>query len=95
MLVCLCFRGVELTVSGQWRFVFHLARVAENALFWQSETWCACYISPHNRDDVRMRDEERDSKLRALGWDILRIPNDIAFHPDHLITLVREYLGIE
>ena len=51
--------------------------------------------SIHKRDDVQLRDEERDSKLRALGWDILRIPNDLAFHPDHLITLVRERLGIE
>lgn len=51
--------------------------------------------SIHNRDDVQMWDEERDSKLRALGWNILRISNDIAFHPDYLITLAREHLGIE
>lgn len=51
--------------------------------------------SIHSRDDVQKWDEQRECKLRALGWDILRIPNDIAFHSDHLISLVRERLGIE
>ena len=50
--------------------------------------------SIHNREDIQLRDAERDARLSALGWGVLRIPNDMAFHPDHLITAVRVQLGL-
>ncbi|MAP95895.1 MAG: cytosine methyltransferase [Ponticaulis sp.] len=38
----------------------------------------------HNHPEVIARDLGRDAVLNSLGWRVLRIPNDEAFHPEHL-----------
>ncbi|MGE6698814.1 endonuclease domain-containing protein [Hyphomonas sp. NPDC076900] len=48
----------------------------------------------HARPEVQERDEERDKMLESLGWTILRIPAGDALHPDHLMRLVQEKLGL-
>ncbi|MFN4184246.1 MAG: endonuclease domain-containing protein [Hyphomonas sp.] len=48
----------------------------------------------HNLPEVRQRDEKRDQMLESLGWSILRIPAEDALHPDHLMRLVQEKLGL-
>lgn len=48
----------------------------------------------HNLPDVQKRDEERDKLLENLGWTALRIPAENALHPDHLMRLVQEKLGL-
>ena len=48
----------------------------------------------HNHPDVVGRDAERDRVLAAEGWRVLRIPNDVAFHPEHLHSRVAEALRL-
>ena len=48
----------------------------------------------HDHPDVVLRDAERDQVIRAAGWQVLRIPNDEAFHPEHLHLLVASALGL-
>ncbi|MEH6490016.1 endonuclease domain-containing protein [Hyphomonas oceanitis] len=48
----------------------------------------------HKRPDVQTRDRDRDARLSALGWDILRIPAQDVFDPDHLVGRVQEKLGL-
>ena len=48
----------------------------------------------HKLPDVAHRDAERDALLKASGWDVLRIPAQEAFAPDHLLRLVQEKLGL-
>lgn len=45
--------------------------------------------SIHDRTDVKLNDAERDARLEAAGWRILRIPAETAMSPDHLIRMVR------
>ncbi|WP_169711828.1 endonuclease domain-containing protein [Henriciella litoralis] len=45
--------------------------------------------SIHEREDVRLNDMERDARLEAAGWRILRLSAETAMSPDHLITAVR------
>ncbi|MFN7054204.1 endonuclease domain-containing protein [Hyphomonas sp.] len=48
----------------------------------------------HALPEVAARDAERDATLRSLGWTTLRIPAEDARHPDHLMRLVQEKLGL-
>ncbi|MDP3458833.1 MAG: endonuclease domain-containing protein [Hyphomonas sp.] len=48
----------------------------------------------HHLPEVARRDAERDARLKAAGWDILRIQAQEAFAPDHLLRLVQEKLGL-
>ncbi|KDA04106.1 hypothetical protein HOC_02171 [Hyphomonas oceanitis SCH89] len=48
----------------------------------------------HKLAEVQKRDSERDARLTALGWDILRIPAQDAFDADHLVRRVQEKLGL-
>ena len=48
----------------------------------------------HNRDDVILKDQEREQSLKALGWDVLRFTGDEAFDADYLIREVTKKLGI-
>ena len=48
----------------------------------------------HKLPDVQARDAERDARLTALGWDILRIPASDALDADHLVRFVQEKLGL-
>ncbi|WP_022693665.1 endonuclease domain-containing protein [Ponticaulis koreensis] len=40
----------------------------------------------------KAKDETREADLKERGWRILRIPNDQAFHPEHLHQLVTSAL---
>lgn len=48
----------------------------------------------HKLAEVQHRDERRDQMLGSLGWTVLRIPAEAALHPDHLMHLVQEKLGL-
>ena len=48
----------------------------------------------HALPEVASRDAERDRALKDLGWTILRIPAEDARHPDHLLRLVQQHLGL-
>ena len=48
----------------------------------------------HNHPDVAERDASRENKLKAAGWRVLRIPNEEAFHPEHLHLRVASALGL-
>jgi very-short-patch-repair endonuclease len=48
----------------------------------------------HHLPEVARRDAERDARLKAPGWDILRIPAQDAMAPDQLLRLVQDRLGI-
>ena len=44
----------------------------------------------HDREDVKLNDAERDARLTAAGWRVLRLSAETALSPDHLITAVRD-----
>ena len=50
--------------------------------------------SIHSQEHIRQRDNQRDEKLDQAGWKVIRIPNDEAFHSDHLFHLIANELGI-
>lgn len=49
----------------------------------------------HRHPDVIQKDAEREATLIAEGWSILRIPNDEAFHPEHLHNRVAKALQLK
>ncbi len=51
--------------------------------------------SIHQRLDVQDNDAEREFRLAELGWRVVRVPNDAAFHGDFLFGLVAKELGLE
>lgn len=51
--------------------------------------------SIHNKVEIQQRDAERDDRLRALGWRVIRIPNDEAFAKDHLFAKLASILGVD
>ena len=48
----------------------------------------------HNWSEVALKDAERDAKLKAAGWKILRLSNQEALDEDLLFRKVAEVLGI-
>ena len=50
--------------------------------------------SIHAREDVKLRDEERQAYLEKLGWHVLRIEADVALSADHLMARVTQALGL-
>ena len=50
--------------------------------------------SIHAREDVKLRDEERQAYLEKLGWRILRIEATAALDADILFGRVTEVLGV-
>ena len=48
----------------------------------------------HELESVKQNDAERDVRLRAAGWLILRVPAEIAISPDHLLELVCRELSL-
>lgn len=48
----------------------------------------------HNHPDVVLRDAERDQVLRASGWQVVRMPNDEDFFPEHLHARGASALGL-
>lgn len=51
--------------------------------------------SIHQQELIRRADVKRDARLADLGWTVLRIPNDEAFHCDHLFHLIADKLVLE
>ncbi|MEO0551023.1 MAG: DUF559 domain-containing protein [Pseudomonadota bacterium] len=50
--------------------------------------------SIHDSEDVRLNDAERDKRLVAAGWRVVRIPAEIAMSADHLLERVRKEVGL-
>ena len=48
----------------------------------------------HGLEAVERADAERDARLKALGWRVVRIPAEIAMSADHLLDRVRSELGL-
>lgn len=48
----------------------------------------------HERDMMKLRDNDRDKKLAGLGWSVMRFSAQEALHPDYLIAKVMERLGL-
>lgn len=48
----------------------------------------------HRLAYVADKDAMRDRILIEAGWAVLRVPNDLAFQPDHLFALIGGKLGI-
>lgn len=48
--------------------------------------------SIHDMEGVQIEDAQRDARLRAEGWRVLRIPAAMALSPDHLLGAVLEIL---
>ena len=49
----------------------------------------------HALEHVQLNDLERDERLRAAGWQVLRVPAQIAISPDHLLALIEPHLGMD
>ena len=49
----------------------------------------------HRLPHVARADEDRDRRLARAGWKVLRVPNDIAFHGDHLFRVIAQEIGLE
>ena len=48
----------------------------------------------HRLPDVAARDAEREAELEVLGWRVMRISAEEAFHSDLLWARVSELLGL-
>ncbi|MEL7030939.1 MAG: DUF559 domain-containing protein [Pseudomonadota bacterium] len=46
----------------------------------------------HALQRVQIQDAERDIRLHAAGWRVIRIPAEIAISPDHLLAYVIDAL---
>ncbi len=49
--------------------------------------------SIHDMEPVQIEDARRDTRLRADGWRVLRIPAAITLSPDHLLETVLQALA--
>jgi len=49
----------------------------------------------HRIDAIRLEDHERDKRLRAAGWNVLRLSDEDTLDPDHLFCIVAERLGLD
>lgn len=47
----------------------------------------------HDLEAVRQNDAERDARLRAAGWQVVRVPAETAMSGNHLISLVRDEIA--
>jgi len=50
--------------------------------------------SIHTREDVQLRDAERQAYLEKLGWRVLRIEAEAALSADELIARLTQVLGL-
>ncbi|MDJ0922849.1 MAG: DUF559 domain-containing protein [Henriciella sp.] len=50
--------------------------------------------SIHDREDIKREDAERDRRLTAAGWRVVRIPAEIALSTNHLLATVRKEVGL-
>lgn len=59
---------------------------------WPGRRWIVEIDGDHHLDPaIRARDEERDARLRASGWIIVRVPWRIAYHePDLALSIIRD-----
>ncbi len=48
----------------------------------------------HQREDVQIRDVERQCAIEAEGWRFLRIDSETAMSGDHVWALVAAELGL-
>jgi len=51
--------------------------------------------SIHDLEQVQIKDADREEKLRAAGWRVIRIPAQIAISPDHLLARIRKEVGLD
>ena len=51
--------------------------------------------SIHDLEEVQIADAERDRRLVAAGWRVLRIPAETALSFEHLMAIVRPAVGLE
>lgn len=51
--------------------------------------------SIHDLEAVQIADAERDQRLGAAGWRVLRIPAETALSFQHLMAIVRPAVGLE
>ncbi|MEM1087135.1 MAG: DUF559 domain-containing protein [Pseudomonadota bacterium] len=49
----------------------------------------------HDLEAVQIADAERDRRLMAAGWQILRIPAETALSFEHLMRIVRPAVGLQ
>ena len=49
----------------------------------------------HDLEAVQIADAERDQRLEAAGWRVLRIPAETALSFEHLMAIVRPAVGLE
>ncbi|MEM7493704.1 MAG: endonuclease domain-containing protein [Pseudomonadota bacterium] len=49
----------------------------------------------HDLEAVQIADAERDQRLEAAGWRVLRIPAETALGFEHLMAIVRPAVGLE
>ena len=49
----------------------------------------------HDLEAVQIADAERDRRLSAAGWLVLRIPAETALSFEHLMAIVRPAVGLD